>query len=190
MSDDMEDVIGELMDEASGSGGRVRRPRRRVAGTWVKMFAVGLALVAVASMALAAYVLFTQNPTYSAIDNLHRNCATPTGTINGTLIVFSCGLDAAFYVTPAATGSVHYSTFSHPSNITDAYLVDVSATPASACGSFTKPGFEPIQLQFSGGQINIGTTVGTFRANHAFNYCEDVSPPVASYSFNLTWTQP
>jgi len=190
MSEDMEDVIGELMDEASGNAGRVRKPRRKVTRTWIKMFVVGVALLAVASMALATYILFTQTPTYSAADNLHQNCPTPAGTVNGTLIIFSCGISAAFYVTSTATGSVHYSTITHPTNVTDAYLVDLSATPAAPCGSYTKAGFESIQLQFTGGQINIGTTVGTLRVNHAYNYCQDVTPPVASYSFSVTWTQP
>jgi hypothetical protein len=154
------------------------------------MFAVGVTLIAVASFALAAFILFTQTPTYTSAANLTEGCPSPGGTINGTLIVFSCGINAAIYVAPAATGSVSYASFTKNTNVTDAYLVDVNANPGSPCGSYTKGGFEPIALVFTGGTINIGTIVGTLRAGHAYNYCEDLSAAPPSFTFSIAWSQP
>ncbi len=163
-----------------------RKKRRGLAAFKVEVLALAFILTSVG--VLATFVLFSQTPTYVSSANLTSGCATPSGAAVGSLLIFSCPA-APIHVASTASGSVTYSAFTHPTNITDAYLADAAVSSGTTCALWSSPGNEPIPLAFVGGSISIGTNVGTLRQNHGYFYCMDFSSAPPSFSFTVDWTQ-
>ncbi len=188
MSNEYDRAVGELLSLAKETHDR-RPPRRKAIGVWTKVFVVAAVMVAVASAALAAVVLFTQTPTYTSVAVLTSGCSSPTGTPNGTLIIFACPTLAALSVSSTASGFVRYTSYTVPSNITDVWLVDTRAAANSTCSGWTSTGATNMPLQVVGGQITIGTTAGRMAPGHSYDYCADYSSAPPSFSFSVTWSQ-
>lgn len=185
MSDTYDEVLGEL--DTIG-----KKAPRKAMSVWLKILVLGAVLVTLASGVLAAVVLFTQNPSYTGNAALKLGCTAPTGTANGTLIVFTCPAGYAFTVASTATGFVSYSPFSFPSNVTilDTYLIDTAATPAATCGAWTGGANTNVLLHNSAPvSITIGSGAGKIAPSHGYNYCTDFTPPVANFTFSITWSQ-
>jgi hypothetical protein len=190
MSKEFEQVVSEL--DSLAKGRPARKPGRRAMSAATKILIVAAVLITIASMALAAIALFTQTPTYTSAAVMSSGCPTgtqPTGTASGTVIIFTCGSFAAIYVSGTATGSVSYSSFTQPKNVTDAYLIDVAATPNTSCSAWSSPGATPINLLFTGGSITIGTSLGRIAPGHAYDYCTDFGSAPPSFTFTISWTQ-
>jgi len=187
-----EDLIGELISEAKRRPPEGLRPGPKAGRVWLKILVVGAVMITLASVVLAAVVLFTQTPGYSGNAALKMGCTTPTGTANGTLIWFSCPAGYALTASSTATGFVSYSAFSFPSNVTivDTYIVDTAATHAASCGAWTS-GTNPNVLLHNTVpvSITIGTGAGQIHPSHSYYYCLDFTPPVANFTFSITWSQ-
>lgn len=166
--------------------GPEKKKRRGLAAFKFEVLALALVLTSVG--VLASFVLFSQKPTYSSLANISTGCATPSGAAQGSLIIFSCPA-AAIHVSSAAAGTVTYSSFSPPSNITDAYLVDAAVASGTTCASWLTPGNEPIHMVFAGGSIPIGTVVGDLRPSHGYFYCMDFSTAPPTFNVTIDWTQ-
>jgi len=189
MKNDLEDVVEELRSLAGAHAGRARRPARRAMSVAMKAFVIGAVLITLASMALAAVVLFTQTPTYTSGAMLYSGCTAPTGTASGTLITFACPTGAPITVSSTASGFVTYTGFTVPSNVTDVYLIDTLATPATTCTLWTSVGDQNLVLQVAGGSFTVGTSAGRIQPGHAYNYCADFSSAPPTFSFTITWSQ-
>jgi len=163
-----------------------RKKRRGLAAFKLEVLALALVLISVG--ALASFVLFSQKPTYTSIANITSTCPVPSGSAIGSLILFSCP-GAAFHVASAAAGSVTYSPFTVPSNITDVYLVDDRVGSGTTCSLWSSSGNEPIQLSVLGGSITIGTTPGNLRPNHGYFYCMDFLSAPLSFNITVNWSQ-
>ena len=163
-----------------------RKKRRGLAAFKFEVLALAFILTSVG--VLAAFVLFAQTPTYVSTANITSVCATPSGAAQASFLIFSCPA-APIHVTSTAAGSVTYSSFTHPSNITDAYLVDAAVLTGTSCPAWNSPGNEPIPLAFTGGSINIGTIVGTLRRNHGYFYCMDFLSAPLSFNITVNWSQ-
>lgn len=188
MTNKLEQTVGELMSVT-----KEERPiRRKRIGVWMKIFILGAALITIASAVLASVVLFTQMPGYTGNATLKMGCLAPSGTANGTLIWFSCPAGYAFTVASTATGFVTYSTFTFPSNVTilDTYLIDTKATPAASCGAWTNGVNTNVLLHNAAPvSITVGSGAGKITPGHSYYYCTDFTPPIANFTFSITWSQ-
>jgi hypothetical protein len=168
---------------------RQRPPKKRRGLAAFKLEVIAIALVLLSVGALASFVLFSQNPTYVSIANITSSCPKPAGAAAGSLIIFSCATLAAIHVASAASGSVVYSSFTVPSNITSQYLVDDRIGTAPSCLAWTSAGNDPIQIFTTGGTIPIGTVAGDLHPNHGYFYCLDFASAPLSFNFTVDWTQ-
>ena len=189
MQDDFEEKVKEFVSPNDVKKHRSRKPRRSPLGLWTKVFILLLAVVAVAAAALAAVVLFTQTPTYSSAALLTSGCASPTGTATGTVVAFACGSSASIYVTAGLSGTVSYTAFTQPTNVTDVYLIDAAAPAGASCSAYTSGGNEPVAMSFAGGSVTVTSTAGNLKPGHAYDYCMDYSAAPPSFSFTVTWSQ-
>lgn len=191
MSDDLERLVREYVSPEE-SRRLARRPRRKAIGVWAKILVLGAVMITLATAVLAAVVLFSQTPSYTSNAALKLGCTAPTGTASGTLITFSCPAGYAFTVVNTATGFASYSAFSFPSNvtITDAYLIDTLATPATSCGAWSGGANTNVLLHNAAPiSITIGTGAGKIAPGHSYDYCTDFTPPIANFTFSITWSQ-
>ncbi len=190
MTNDLEDIVRKFESATEEAERAAERPRRRVLGLWTKVFAVSVAVIVIATGALAAVVLFTQTPTYTHSGLVSMGCAAPVGAASGTLITYTCGGLPAVRVSSSAAGFVTYSSFTVPTNVTDVYLVDTAATPTTSCtswGASTVNGNLP--LSTAGAQITLGAGAGKLQPGHTYNYCVDFTSEPPTFSFSITWTE-
>lgn len=180
----------QRLREQLNSKDRPWPPKKRPGLAAFKIEVLALALVLISIGALATFVLFSQKPTYVSSANILSACPVPSGSAGGSLILFSCtGTTAAFHVASAAAGTVTYSAFTVPSNITDEYLVDDRIGTATTCAGWTSSGNEPIKLSILGGTIPIGTIAGDLRQNHGYFYCMDFVSAPLSFNITVAWSQ-
>lgn len=190
MRDDVGEIVQKFVVATEEEQRGARGPGRRALSFWTKVFILLAVFIAIASAALGAFVLMTQQPTFTHTGAL-SGCPTPTGAASGSLITYTCtGGTPSIIVASSATSFVTYSSFSVPTaNVTDVYLVDTLATAAASCSAWTTTGATNVLLTTAGSSITIGTGAGKLAPGHNYDYCLDILSEPPSFSFTITWTQ-